>query len=276
LKGRGFSRVVIGDKENATLVAEEYFRANIKLAPGTKAKVRNHMSCLFSHCIRHELYTRPNPVSSVRQSAKRLREPDILTVDELKAIISRVDPPAIRVMVMVAGSSALRRSEIRGLKWSDVDLEGLWFHLKRGVVRKHLTHMKTEASRKGLPMLPELAEALAHWRTETPYPRDADWVFASPYTNGERPYWAESAMQDHIRPAARAAGIHKHIAWHTFRHSLGTIWKTNREDVKTIRELLRHANSRISLDVYTQRDIQAKRSALSQVSGIFVVPRRSA
>jgi hypothetical protein len=61
------------------------------------------------------------------------------------------------------------------------------------VVRKHLTEMKTKASKKGVPMLPELGEVLRQWRTETPYPMDDHWVFASPYTNGERPYWAESA-----------------------------------------------------------------------------------
>jgi site-specific recombinase XerD len=41
-------------------------------------------------------------------------------------------------------------------------------------------------------------------------------------------------MVDHVRPAAAKAGIKKHITWHVFRHSLGTIMKTNKEDVKTI------------------------------------------
>ena len=108
---------------------------------------------------------------------------------------------------------------------------------------------------------------------ETPYPMDDDWVFASPYTNGERPYWAESAMVDHVRPAAAKSGIKKHITWHVFRHSLATIMKTNKEDVKTIQEILRHASSRIALDVYTQGDMTAKRAALLQVSGIFVLPK---
>ena len=37
-------------------------------------------------------------------------------------------------------------------------------------------------------MLPELAEVLKQWRKETPYPADDNWVFASPYTDGDRPY----------------------------------------------------------------------------------------
>lgn len=243
------------------------------LAPGTKAKIRNHMSALFSHCIRHELYEKPNPITSVRQSAKRRRAPDILDVAELRAIIERIEPQAIRVMTMVAAASALRRSEFRGLKWGDLDLENHWFHLQRGLVRTFTTDMKTEISRKSLEMLPEVADILKAWRCDTPYPKDDQWVFASPYTDGERPYWAESAMDDHVRPAALAAGITKHITWHVFRHSLGNILKNNREDLKTIQELLRHASPRITAEVYLQGDTETKRSALSKVSGVLVVPK---
>ena len=40
-------------------------------------------------------------------------------------------------------------------------------------------------------------------------------------------------------------------AWHTSRHSFVTLPKANGEDVKTVQELLRHANSKSTLDVYT-------------------------
>jgi integrase len=125
-------------------------------------------------------------------------------------------------MVVLAATSALRRSELRGLKWHDLDFDRLWFNLRRGLVRKDETKLKTKASRKGVPMTPELAEVLAHWRKHTPYPDDSNWVFASPFTNGERPYWPESALTDHVRPAATKAGITKHVGWHTFRHTLGS------------------------------------------------------
>jgi integrase len=119
-------------------------------------------------------------------------------------------------------------------------------------------------------MLPELAEMLKLWRSETAYPRDTDWVFASPFTDGKRPYWAESALKDHIRPAALRAGITKKVGWHTFRHSLGSLLGHKRESIKTVQELLRHANSRITQDVYQQTDHDAKRLALTAVAGIFV------
>ena len=54
------------------------------------------------------------------------------------------------------------------------------------------------------------------------------------------------------------------------RHSFGTLLKANGEDVKTVQEFLRHANSRITLDVYTQAVNSNKRAAQSKVVKMMV------
>jgi hypothetical protein len=59
--------------------------------------------------------------------------------------------------------------------------------------------------------------------------------------------------------------IVKHISWHTFRRTFSTLLKANGEDIKTVQELLRHANSRITLDIYTQAVTPAKRAAQTKV-----------
>jgi site-specific recombinase XerD len=82
----------------------------------------------------------------------------------------------------------------------------------------------------------------------------------------------QESQQNHVRPAAAKAGVKKHIGWQTFRHSIGTLLNTNGENIKTIQELLRHANSRITLEYYVQGDIEVKRRALkTSMSGLFVV-----
>jgi site-specific recombinase XerD len=102
------------------------------------------------------------------------------------------------------------------------------------------------------------------------YPMQGDWVFASPSMQGKQPYWPDNLMKRYIKPVARANGIHKNIGWHTFRHTFGTLLKDNGEDVKTVQELLRHANSRITLDVYTQAVNSTKRAAQSKVVRMMV------
>jgi integrase len=63
------------------------------------------------------------------------------------------------------------------------------------------------------------------------------------------------------------------IGWHTFRHSYATQLKANGEDVKVVQESLRHANSRITLDTYTQALTPAKRQAQTKVVRM-ILPKR--
>jgi site-specific recombinase XerD len=87
---------------------------------------------------------------------------------------------------------------------------------------------------------------------------------------GKQPYWPDNLMKGYIKPVAQKAGITKNIGWHTFRHSVGTLLKANGEDIKAVQELLRHANSRITLDVYTQAVTSNKRAAQSKVGRMMV------
>jgi len=82
-------------------------------------------------------------------------------------------------------------------------------------------------------------------------------------------------LKRYIRPVARANGIVKNIGCHTFRHTYGTLLKANGEDVKTVQELLRHANSRITLEVYTQAVTSNKRAAQNKVVRMMVPEARN-
>jgi integrase len=73
------------------------------------------------------------------------------------------------------------------------------------------------------------------------------WIFASPATEGRLPYWSFSMFRVYIKPALKAAKITGKVGWHTFRHSFATMLKSHGEDVKTVQELLRHANSSVTL-----------------------------
>ncbi len=243
-----------------------------RLAPSTKAKLRNQMCALYSHAIRHELYDR-NPISGtatvegkrgsggVRVSTKRLRTPDVLTLDELKEIIARLKSPIVVAAVKLAAVTGLRRSEIRGLKWSALSVPDLWLKVERGIVRSLETKAKTEASRKGVPVPAELADVLLQWREQSLYRADADWMFASERTGSRTSIWLDVALERHIRPAAEKAGIKKSIGWHTFRRSLATIIAAKTNDMKVAQELLRHANSAVTADLYAQGNVEAQRVA---------------
>jgi integrase len=88
--------------------------------------------------------------------------------------------------------------------------------------------------------------------------------------NGTQRYWLENLMRRYVWPAAKRAKITKRIGWHTFRHTYSTLLRANGEDVKVVQELLRHANSKTTMDTYRQALSPAKGTAQSRVVRMFV------
>jgi len=249
-------------------VAVEGWLGSLPLAPGSKAKIRNIVSALFNHAMRYEWADR-NPIRLVRQSAKRQGTPDVLTIAEIRALLAELDGPYY-VMTFLAVVTGLRVSELLALKWEDADFAAGEIKLTRAIVCQHVGPLKTEASQKPVPMDAGLSALLLDWRGRCPYNQDVDYVFASLEKNGAQPLWPSSAMSKHIRPAAKRAGIQKHVRWHVFRHSFATLLKGNGEDVKTVQESLRHADSKITLDTYTQGLMPVKRAAQRKVIQMIV------
>lgn len=253
-------------------VAVEEWLGKLQLAAGTKSKLRNIMSTIFNHAMRHE-WTEKNPISLVRQSAKREAIPSVLDLAEISALLIELKHP-YKQMVFLAAAAGLRASELLALRWGDINFDSLEISLNRGVVHQVIGDLKTEASRKPLPLDQDLAQSLLAWRRMSPFNLEHDWIFASPETQGKQPYWPENLLRRHIRPAANRCGIDKQIGWHTFRHSYATHLKANGEDVKVVQESLRHANSRITLDTYTQALTTAKRAAQTKVVRM-ILPKRT-
>lgn len=245
-------------------VAVEKWLAKLTLAPGTKAKLRNLMHTLFNHALRWQWLDR-NPISLVRQSAKRQSVPDVLTAEEIASILAGLREP-YRAMTFTAAVTGLRVSELLALKWKDIQFESGEIHVTRGIYCQVVGQTKTETSTKPLPLGESLNAVLLDWKKQTPYNQAEDWVFASPDKKGTQPLWPSSAMCKHIRPAAQRAGIVKHVRWHVFRHSFATLLKANNEDVKTTQELLRHADSKMTLDTYTQGLMPVKMQAQQKVA----------
>jgi integrase len=244
-------------------VQVEQWLDSLKLAPASKTKIKSTFSVLYSHAIRHEWLTF-NPISKVRTSSKSLREKDVLAPQEFQALIAQLSTRD-RAMVVLAGSTGLRRSELIALTWNDVDEQTFEINVRRSCVRNRFGEPKTESSRRPVPLHSTVLAMLLAWRSESPYPGSSDFLFPSTRLNGTQPLSPDSILTRSIRPALRRAGIvGKQIGWHNFRHSLATNLRAMGVDVKIAQELLRHANSRTTLDIYTRAVSKGKRDANAQ------------
>jgi integrase len=129
------------------------------------------------HAIRYE-FTERNPISKVRQGGKRLGTPTRLDVKQLRALLEAL-PARERLMVLLDFGTGLRRGELSGVKWLDIDFKEKVLTPMRSIVKQHIGDVKTEASKKQIPLDDDLVAELLAWRKETPYAGDSDYVFAS-------------------------------------------------------------------------------------------------
>ena len=255
--------------QRVTTVEVEDWLKTLKLAPGTRAKVRNVMSTVFRHAIRwgwigqHE-----NPIALVRCSAKRSRTPDTLTAEEFRSLFVAL-PSRERAVGIICATTGLRICEVLGLKWEDINFIDRAANVLRSYVDGAIGPCKTEISQQPVPLDQIVIEELFAWRSICPFGRDTDWVFGSETLFGKRPVWPDSLRTKILQPAARRAGISKRIGWHTFRHTYSTLLKANGEDVKVVQELMRHANITTTMNIYTRALTSAKRQAQSKAVDVL-------
>jgi len=251
-----------------TMEVEEWLDS-LPLSPNSKAKLKCILSVLYNHAIRYEWLTF-NPISKVRSSQRRLRDKDVLTPEEFQGLVQQLSVRD-RAMVLLIGSTGLRRSEMIALTWSDLNLLTMEVNVLRSCVRNRIGKTKTEASQRPVPLHPIVLNALLQWRPQSPYAADLDFLFPSTQLKGTRPLSPDSIMEKSIRPALERLGVvGKQIGWHSFRHSLATNLRSLGVDIKVAQELMRHSSCRTTLDIYTRAVDHQKREASLKVVSLML------
>lgn len=243
-----------------TIEVEDWLKS-LKLAPASKAKIRNVMSMVMRHAIRWGwLGQHENPITLVRVSAKRRKVPVILTAIEFRALLAAL-PDRERLMGTISATTGMRIGEVLGLKWADINFNSRTADVLRSFVDGSIGRCKTEVSQQPVPLDEIVLEDLKVWRPVCGYPSAEDWVFASRQTFGRLPMWPDALRRKILQPIARKVGITKQIGWHTFRHTYSSLLAHTGNDVRVVQELMRHAKASTTLEVYTHAGMDKKRVA---------------
>ncbi len=244
---------------NVRTMALEEWLETMPYSRQVKSHVRGLMHTLYQAALRWEM-VKENPVSLVRQSRKRLKPPRALTAEEFRGLLGKLHEP-YSTMVITVACLGLRVSELLGLQWGDIDFENLTVKIQRSWSEGEICLTKTEASEGALPLDPDLAEVLLNHRAQTLHSADSDFVFAG--ASGKPP-WPDGILTDHLKPTAGKAQIGS-IGWHTFRHTYATLLHDFGTTLAVQKELLRHADIRTTMNIYTHAVSPAKRDAAAKV-----------
>ncbi len=237
---------------------QEWLR-KLPIAAKTKGHIRALMYRLFEKAMLWELVPfERNPMGLVELKgvSKRLKPPRILTEVEFGALLNQLAQP-YHCMVLLAGCTGLRISEILGLRWRLIDFERLVMEIKEGYARSQVTKLKSEYSQDELPLDPDVATILLEWQRRCPETA-GDWVFPSPRT--DKPYDSSSLRKKVLKPAAIRAKIGP-IGWHTLRHSYRAWLDETGAPLGVQQKLMRHANISTTMNVYGGAFMEAKRRA---------------
>jgi integrase len=243
------------------LEIEQWLQATKKehdLENPTLDKMRRVMSLVYKHGQRYGLIPRneeSNPPRFVRCKTTSEYEAVILTPEQAFQVMNDLPEPE-RTLTMLTAATGLRISEGLGLQWQDVSFDDGQIFVRRTWTIGKIGLPKSKASRAPVPMHPLLAAYLQNWKEETPYSNQAGWVFASAKMKGRQPRVANMLVSDYIRPAAVKAGIlqendERRFGFHNFRHSLASFLVRIGTNPKTVQDLLRHADVRTTLQLYT-------------------------
>ncbi len=247
------------------------------LAPKTVRSIWNVMKLTFKFGVKWG-YLDQNPIGEKRVelprgSTKRTTHSVQLTAAEFFRLLGLLDSReklsphhaqnrraagAPILAVAFAGWLGPRVSEIFGLLWQELDLQNGAVSFRRGFVQGRITPLKTEASRTNLPLPEELMDLLRQWHSISPFNKPDNWVFASPYTKGKRPFWPAQLLKKHIKPLALAAGLPS-IGWHSFRHTVSAWGKEAGLKLEDVKTLLRHEDIATTSNVYGDLGMDAKR-----------------
>jgi integrase len=213
-----------------------------------------------------------NPARGVRKPRTTKQEMTAMTAGQAGNFLAAAVADRLFALYALALDTGARQGELYGLQWQDVDFDAPCIHVRRALreLKGNLSlgAPKTDASRRRIDVTQFALEALAAHRTrmlaEGNYRSDGQ-VFC----DVDGGYLRKSNVQRRsFDPILKAAGLPK-FRFHDLRHSTASLLLAAGESVKVVAERLGHANSAMTLNVYSHVTPGAQARAAARLDAIL-------
>lgn len=204
----------------------------------------------------------------VPRPVKQDRTP--LNVDEARMLLRQTREHRLHAMLVVFVVLGMRRSEVLGLMWEDVDLDQGTVLVQRGLQRidgeLRLLPTKTLRSRRTVPLPGLVVEALREHRRRQGQEReqlgprwgDLGFVFTTPVGTPIDPRNCSRIVQD----ACRSAGV-RVVRLHDFRHGAVSLLLGMGVPPRTVMEVVGHSTMDLTMTVYGHVSLNETRAAMN-------------
>jgi len=237
----------------------------------------HHYHANIHKSLRHAVQTeliRDNPASKVVLPKRERPRAEFYTVEELRVLLEKVKGSRLETPVYLAIWFGMRRGEIVGLRWQDIDFKtntvsvvGVmtdWGETARAENLKYKTGTKSFAGLRSFPLPPEVAEYLQRRKAEQ---EENQAIMGSAYNTDWLDFVCVDDVGDLIRPRyithmfpkfLRKHGL-RVIRFHDLRDSNASLLLDKGVDMKLIQSWLGHAHYSTTADIYAHLRAGVKR-----------------
>ena len=239
-----------------------------KQPKGLSAKTVRNIHQIISSALKLAVEQRliaHNPADGCALPKAERKEMQTLPVEQLTSFLREAKDSGVYELYYLDLATGLRRGELLGLKWTDVDLDRGVLKIQRAISRQNgkvvEAPLKTKNAYRTLPLSADAIDVLMQQRRKT---GNSEWVFPSP-TGG--PMSPDSVLHM-LHRVLKRAGLPK-VRFHDLRHTFATLALQNGVDVKTVSGVLGHFSAGFTLDTYAHVTTSAKREAAKTMGNIL-------
>lgn len=207
-----------------------------------------------------------NPAIGCELPKKERKEMKILPLDQLQTFFNAAKENGSYEMFYFELATGLRRGELFGLKWSDINFQTGAVSIQRQVQRidgkVQETKLKTGNAYRTILVDRDILDMLKRVQQKQDVP--SQYVFCSPTGGILEP----GSQRKLLQRLLESCGMEK-IRFHDLRHTFATLALQNGVDVKTLSGLLGHYSAAFTLDTYGHISTQMQQDAAQKVGGFL-------
>mgnify|MGYP001157658271 FL=1 len=207
-------------------------------------------------------YTDFNPTADAELPPIKKSAVDALNAVEIEKLFNALNQEFYGYAIKLCISSGLRRGELLGLQWTDIDLEGSVIHVKNNLVKTSkgclLQSPKTKSSVRDIVISDDVCTMLKKRRKE--YPDD---IYFVRQLSKDQPVNPDNFSRQY-RCICEKAGI-KGTGIHRLRHTFATIAFQAGIFPKITQEQLGHSDLKTTMKTYTHLNHNAVKTAVNVI-----------
>ena len=206
-----------------------------------------------------------NPAEGCALPKVEHREMKTLPVEQLQSFLREAKDSGVFELYYLELATGLRRGELLGLKWEDIDLEHGDLRARRQIARINgkvvEAPLKTKNAYRTLPLAEDTISILKEQKKKV---GNSPWVFPSA-TGG--PISPDSVLHM-LHRVLKRAGLPQ-VRFHDLRHTFATLALQNGVDIKTVSGMLGHFSAGFTLDTYAHVTTSAQKAAANTMGKLL-------